>query len=210
MSLQLKSWRTPTIILIVGCIILSLSMGVRHTAGLFLQPMTTSHEWSRETFSFAIAIQNLVWGLASPFAGALADRHGFIAVYPDSRRGHWDDGRETVTDPTDDVAFIGALLDALAAEYAVDARRIYAAGISNGGMMSMRLACELSGRLAAIAVATTGLGLLREQALFRRGLGDLAEVGARLEATAGAGGLAGTNGHDALSSRTAGFRPLPG
>lgn len=80
-----------------------------------------------------------------------ADRHGFIAVYPDSRHGHWDDGRETVTDPTDDVAFIGALLDALAAEYAVDARRIYAAGISNGGMMSMRLACELAGRFAAIA-----------------------------------------------------------
>lgn len=82
---------------------------------------------------------------------ALADRHGFIAVYPDSRRGHWDDGRETVTDPTDDVAFIDALLDALAAEYRVDARRTYAAGISNGGMMSMRLACELSGRFAAIA-----------------------------------------------------------
>jgi polyhydroxybutyrate depolymerase len=82
---------------------------------------------------------------------ALADRHGFIAVYPESRRGHWDDGRETVTDHTDDVAYIGALLDALATEYAVDARRIYAAGISNGGMMSMRLACELSGRFAAIA-----------------------------------------------------------
>lgn len=82
---------------------------------------------------------------------ALADRHGFIAVYPESRRGHWDDGRETVTDPTDDVAFIGALLDALADEYKVDAKRVYAAGISNGGMMSMRLACELSGRFAAIA-----------------------------------------------------------
>ena len=82
---------------------------------------------------------------------ALADRHGFIAVYPESRRGHWDDGRETVTDHTDDVAFIGALLDALAAEYRVDARRIYAAGISNGGMMSMRLACELPARIAAIA-----------------------------------------------------------
>ena len=82
---------------------------------------------------------------------ALADRHGFIAVYPESRRGHWDDGRETVTDHTDDVAYIGALLDALAAEYKVDARRIYAAGISNGGMMSMRLACELPGRFAAIA-----------------------------------------------------------
>jgi MFS family permease len=71
-----ESWRTPLIILVVGCIILTLSMGVRHTAGLFLQPMTTDHGWSRETFSFAIAIQNLVWGLASPFAGAFADRHG--------------------------------------------------------------------------------------------------------------------------------------
>ncbi|MGL4808414.1 MAG: MFS transporter, partial [Giesbergeria sp.] len=70
------SWRTPVVILVVGCIILTLSMGVRHTAGLFLQPMTADHGWSRETFSFAIAIQNLVWGLASPFAGALADRHG--------------------------------------------------------------------------------------------------------------------------------------
>ncbi len=62
--------------MIAGCIILTLSMGVRHTAGLFLQPMTMDHGWSRETFSFAIALQNLVWGLASPFAGALADRHG--------------------------------------------------------------------------------------------------------------------------------------
>lgn len=69
-------WRTPVLILIAGCVILTLAMGVRHTAGLFLQPMTLSHGWSRETFSFAIAIQNLVWGLASPFAGALADRHG--------------------------------------------------------------------------------------------------------------------------------------
>lgn len=71
-----NSWRTPTLILIAGCVILTLSMGVRHTAGLFLQPMTVDHGWSRETFSFAIALQNLVWGLASPFAGALADRYG--------------------------------------------------------------------------------------------------------------------------------------
>ena len=69
-------WRTPLLILIAGCIILTLSMGIRHNGGLFLQPMTAAHGWSRETFSFAIAIQNLVWGLASPFAGALADRHG--------------------------------------------------------------------------------------------------------------------------------------
>lgn len=76
MNASTNSWRTPTLILIAGCVILTLSMGVRHTAGLFLQPMTVDHGWSRETFSFAIALQNLVWGLASPFAGALADRYG--------------------------------------------------------------------------------------------------------------------------------------
>lgn len=70
------NWRTPLVVLIFGCLILTLSMGVRHTAGLFLQPMTSSQGWTRETFSFAIALQNLIWGLASPFAGALADRYG--------------------------------------------------------------------------------------------------------------------------------------
>lgn len=71
-----KTWRTPLVILIAGCVILTLSMGVRHTAGLFLQPMTAHHGWSRETFAFAFALQNLVWGLASPFSGAIADRFG--------------------------------------------------------------------------------------------------------------------------------------
>lgn len=72
----LTNWRTPTLILVCGCIILTLSMGVRHTGGLFLQPMTSALGWNREVFSFAIAIQNLVWGLGSPFAGAFADRYG--------------------------------------------------------------------------------------------------------------------------------------
>jgi MFS family permease len=71
-----RSWRTPLVILVCGSIILTLAMGVRHTAGLFLQPMTLDMGWSRENFAFAIALQNLVWGLASPFAGAFADRHG--------------------------------------------------------------------------------------------------------------------------------------
>lgn len=70
------NWRTPLVVLICGSLILTLSMGVRHTAGLFLQPMTFAQGWSREVFSFAIAMQNLIWGLASPFAGALADRYG--------------------------------------------------------------------------------------------------------------------------------------
>lgn len=71
-----SSWRTPLLILFCGSLILTLSMGVRHSVGLFLLPMTTAHGWSRETFAFAIALQNLLWGLASPFTGALADRYG--------------------------------------------------------------------------------------------------------------------------------------
>ena len=53
-----------------------LALGIRQSFGLFLRPMTTDLGWGRETFSFAIAMQNLVWGLAMPFAGAIADRHG--------------------------------------------------------------------------------------------------------------------------------------
>ena len=89
-------------------------------------------------------------GLPGGFS-ALADRSGFIAVYPDAVGGFWDDGRETLTARTLDVAFTAALLDALATEYHVDGRRVYASGISNGGMLAHRLACELSGRFAAVA-----------------------------------------------------------
>lgn len=74
-----SSWRTPLAVLIASCVIVTLSMGVRQTAGIFMPPMIAAHVqqgWSREVFSFAIAIQNLAWGLASPFAGALADRWG--------------------------------------------------------------------------------------------------------------------------------------
>ncbi len=76
MTFDSARWRSPALILICGCIILTLSMGVRHTAGLFLQPMSLDNGWNREVFSFAFAIQNLVWGLASPFAGGFADRYG--------------------------------------------------------------------------------------------------------------------------------------
>ena len=62
--------------MVCGALILTLAMGVRHTGGLFLQPMTVDQGWSRELFSFSIALQNLLWGLFQPFAGAFADRHG--------------------------------------------------------------------------------------------------------------------------------------
>lgn len=63
-------------ILICGSIILSISLGVRHSFGLFLQPISFEQGWGREVFGLAIALQNLVWGIAQPFAGMQADRRG--------------------------------------------------------------------------------------------------------------------------------------
>ena len=63
-------------VLACGGLILMLALGTRQGFGLFLLPMSLDLGWGRETFSFAIALQNLVWGLAMPFAGAIADRYG--------------------------------------------------------------------------------------------------------------------------------------
>jgi MFS family permease len=67
-------------ILVCGGAIVTLSMGIRHGFGLWLQPITQSQGWSRETFAFAIAIQNLAWGVSGIFAGMLADRLGAFRV----------------------------------------------------------------------------------------------------------------------------------
>ena len=69
-----------TQVLLCGAIIVTLSMGIRHGFGLWLQPVTMDRGWSRETFAFALAVQNLAWGLAGPFAGMLADRFGAFRV----------------------------------------------------------------------------------------------------------------------------------
>jgi MFS family permease len=71
-----QTWRTPAVILWCGALILAISLGIRHTFGLFLQPMSMDNSWGREVFAFAIAFQNLVWGVAQPFAGRFADRFG--------------------------------------------------------------------------------------------------------------------------------------
>src|SRR5690554_7130204 len=63
-------------ILVLSSVILALSLGVRHGFGLFLAPMSSEFGWGREVFAFAIALQNLIWGLVQPFTGAVADRFG--------------------------------------------------------------------------------------------------------------------------------------
>jgi MFS family permease len=75
-----SNWRTPVAALICGGIILTLSLGTRHTFGLYLQPMTIDLGWSRETFALAIAIQNLVYGFATPLTGMIADKWGTARV----------------------------------------------------------------------------------------------------------------------------------
>ncbi|HXF65705.1 MAG TPA: MFS transporter [Burkholderiales bacterium] len=73
-----SNWRTPLVVLIASGAILTLSLGTRHSFGLYLQPMTFDLGWSRQTFALALAIQNLVYGLGAPFAGMISDRYGAL------------------------------------------------------------------------------------------------------------------------------------
>ena len=69
-----------TQLLVVGATIVTLSMGIRHGFGLWLQPLTQAREWTRGDFSLAIAVQNISWGLAGIFAGMVADKFGAVRV----------------------------------------------------------------------------------------------------------------------------------
>lgn len=69
-------WHTPVMVILVGCLIAMVGFGIRSVFGLFLEPMTFARGWDRETFALAMAIQNLLWGIGVPIAGALADRFG--------------------------------------------------------------------------------------------------------------------------------------
>jgi polyhydroxybutyrate depolymerase len=88
----------------------------------------------------------------------MADNDGFIIVYPDGIELNWNDGRmdEEANDRAhreniDDVGFISALIDSMITDYNIDPKRVYVTGISNGAIMSYRLACELSDKITAIA-----------------------------------------------------------
>lgn len=68
--------RNPAATLAAGAAVLAIALGIRHSFGLFLQPISSAAGWGREVFAFAMALQNLVWGAAQPFTGRLADRYG--------------------------------------------------------------------------------------------------------------------------------------
>src|SRR6195952_461925 len=73
-------WRTPLVIIICGCAIALLSFGPRSSLGFFVQPMGREFSWGRDVFGLALAVQNLLWGLGQPIAGAIADRFGVLRV----------------------------------------------------------------------------------------------------------------------------------
>ncbi|MGB8552650.1 MAG: MFS transporter [Pseudolabrys sp.] len=69
-------WRTPAVVVACGCLIAMISFGPRSSLGFFLTPLSQTNHWGRDVFAFAVAIQNLLWGIGQPFAGAIADRFG--------------------------------------------------------------------------------------------------------------------------------------
>lgn len=99
----------------------------------------------------------------------LAERDGWIVVYPDGLQKQWNDGRyEAIPGPnrereTDDVGFLVGLIDRFVREEGADPHRVYVTGISNGGLLCHRLACEWPGKIAAVApvAASLSVGLSR-------------------------------------------------
>lgn len=73
-------YHTVTAMIVAGCLVAIVNFGVRSTFGFFTVPVSEAHGWGREVFSFAMAMQNLVWGIATPLAGMLADRYGSARV----------------------------------------------------------------------------------------------------------------------------------
>lgn len=86
----------------------------------------------------------------------LAEKHGFVALYPDGLNKRWRDGRAAMDDGVDDVAFLTTLIQQVIALGRVDPRRVYLTGMSNGAFMAHRLLCEPSHTLFAAAAAVSG------------------------------------------------------
>ena len=92
----------------------------------------------------------------------LAERHGFVAVYPDGYQRHWNDCRGSAnyaanTEDIDDVGFLRALVQQMVEEQGVDPERVFATGLSNGGQMAYRLGLEAPELVAGIAAMAANL-----------------------------------------------------
>ncbi|MGH6770855.1 MAG: MFS transporter [Xanthobacteraceae bacterium] len=71
-----STWRVPIVLVLCACVISVLSFGPRSSLGFFLTPLSQLNGWGRDVFALSLALQNLIWGLGQPFAGAIADKYG--------------------------------------------------------------------------------------------------------------------------------------
>lgn len=122
-----RSQPTLTTVLIASGFVLTLSMGVRHGFGFWLQPISQEYQWTRETFSMAIAIQNLMWGVFGPFAGMAADKLG-----------------------TAKVIVLGAILFALGLLWMALVNQPFAFIAGSGVLVGAALACTTFGAVSGI------------------------------------------------------------
>ena len=118
-------------VLVASGIILSLAMGVRHGFGFWLQPISQQHGWTRETFSLAMALQNLMWGVFGPFSGMAADRYGAARV-----------------------VFFGALLYRAGLLWMAMVDNASAFALGSGILIGAGLACTAFGALSGIVGRT--------------------------------------------------------
>jgi len=76
----ISSWRTPALVIGFGSLIALIAFGPRSTLGFFLTPLSNANHWGRDVFAFALALQNLLWGVGQPLGGIIADRFGSVRV----------------------------------------------------------------------------------------------------------------------------------
>jgi polyhydroxybutyrate depolymerase len=150
--------------------------GIAHAGGISRRIVVGEHERSYTLYVPASISERTPAAIVIAFHGgtgsgrnmaelsrfsAVADREGFLVAYPDGLHGHWRDGRTLprgmLAEGADDVAFVAALLDDASKFHKLDPHRIFAAGISNGGIFSHYLALKMSDRIAAIGVVSGGI-----------------------------------------------------
>src|SRR5918992_1141477 len=136
-------WRRQTVVIVAGCLIAIVTFGTRTSFGLFTEPLSVLRGWDREAFALAIAVQNLLWGVGQPFAGAIADRYGAGRV-PAARRS-WAMGLATAA------GSMGQFLFAPLGQAFISAYGAAAALVLLAGSVALVpiLAGSLSGRGAA-------------------------------------------------------------
>lgn len=74
--MTMRAWQTPLVLILSGSVIVMLAFGIRINFGLYMEPVSTDLGWGRGVFSFAIALQSIVWGISTPLMGYIADRYG--------------------------------------------------------------------------------------------------------------------------------------